>query len=70
MSDDIILDYDEGKRVAVLTFPNSKHQLKVSNVTREQATRFHEKHAAEFAKRDCCLETPAVNMTRDHRYDR
>lgn len=62
--DDITMDYDEKRKRAVLTFPKGKAPLVVSNITLEQAQRFKERHAAEFAKRDCCLQTPAVELTR------
>ena len=53
---DIELTYDGEKRRAVLTFPNGR-QLAVGNVTEEQAQAFAERHAPEFMKRDCCLQT-------------
>lgn len=63
MSVEIKLDYDEGARVAVLTFANGK-TMRLSNISRQKAEEFHTRHAPEFAKRDCCLETPAENLTR------
>jgi hypothetical protein len=59
----VALSYDEAQRTAVLTLPTGK-TLKISNVTREQADAFLAKHAAEFARRDGCLETPAGTLTR------
>lgn len=48
--------YDAEKRVGVLKFQNGR-ALEVGNVTAEQFDRFAEKHAGEFARRDCVLET-------------
>ena len=63
MSETVTLSYNEGERSAVLTFPTGK-TLKLSNVTAEKAEDFRKKHAAEFARRDGCLETPATLSTR------
>ena len=64
MSDENVkLEYDEEARRATLTFKTGR-TLAISNVSREQADKFFQKNAAEFARRDGCLETPAVEMVR------
>ena len=59
----ILFDYDEHQKVATLTFSNGRI-LKLSNVTRAQGENFHSRHAEEFARCDCHLETPTVALTR------
>jgi len=61
---EIKLDYDAAARRAVLTFPNGR-TLTLGNVTEEQAKAFRERHAPEFQKRDCCLQTVDGTFTRD-----
>ena len=61
---EIKLDYDAEKRSATLTFPNGR-TLTVGNVTEEQAKAFRDRHAPEFLKRDCCLQTVDGTFTRD-----
>lgn len=63
MATEIELAYDGEKRRAVLTFPNGR-QLGIGGVTAEQAKAFKERHAAEFMKRDCCLQTAEGAFTR------
>jgi hypothetical protein len=58
------LDYDEGQRVGTISFPGG-HKLKVRNVDREQAQTFFKKHSAEFARRDCVLQTSACIEVRN-----
>ncbi len=60
----ITLDYDETKREAVLTFKGGR-QMKLSGVTREKAEAFRDQHGAEFERRDCCLTTAGVIVTRE-----
>jgi hypothetical protein len=54
----IKMAYDDRERSAVLTFPDGR-TLKLSNVTRERAQRFLDRHAREFERRDLCLVTPS-----------
>jgi len=56
MTDQIDLDYDEEAKRAVLTFPNGR-KLTLSNVTKEHAEKFRDRHAPEFMRRDCVLHT-------------
>lgn len=58
------MTYDAAAKRAVITFPNGR-TLAVGNVTEEQAKAFKERHAAEFMKRDCCLQTVDGAFTRD-----
>lgn len=58
------LTYDSAEKRAVITFANG-HELKVRNVTQEQADTFFKRHAAEFAARDCVLHTSACFETRE-----
>jgi hypothetical protein len=60
----IALDYNAESQQAVLTFPGGR-QLKLSGVTREKAEAFRDKHGAEFQRRDCCLTTAGVIVTRE-----
>jgi hypothetical protein len=62
-TEEIRLDYNEGARIGVLTFPNGR-QLKLSNVSREQAEEFVRKNGAEFQRRDCVLFTDGGVLTR------
>ena len=64
MADEIRLNYDAAEKRATLTFPNGR-ELKLGNVTEEQAKAFRDKHGAEFQKRDCCLTSVGGNFTRD-----
>lgn len=64
MADQVELEYDSGKRRAVLTFPNGR-TLAVGNVTKEQAEDFRNRHAAEFQKRDLTLHSVSGEFTRD-----
>ncbi len=61
---EIKLDYDAEQQAAVLTFENGR-TLRLSNISEERARAFRDRHAAEFAKRDCMLETPSNVLTRD-----
>jgi hypothetical protein len=63
-AEEISLAYDAAARSGVLTFPNGK-QLKISNVTEEQAREFVRKNGAEFQRRDCVLHTDGVMLTRE-----
>jgi hypothetical protein len=63
MSTEIQMVYDAEAKRAVLTFANGK-TLTVGGVTEDQARGFKEKHAAEFARRDCCLSTVDGQFTR------
>lgn len=68
MSDkSISLDYDESGRKATLKFPNGR-RLVLSNVSRDQADAFVERHGQEFMRRDCVLHTMGGIETRgaDH----
>lgn len=60
----IELEYNADDKRAVLTFPGGR-QLKLSGVTREKAEAFRDKHGAEFQRRDCCLTTSGVIVTRE-----
>lgn len=60
----IQLDYDEAKREGTLTFPNGR-TLVLSNVTREHAEKFREKHGAEFQARDCVLTMDGSVLRRE-----
>jgi len=64
MNQEIALDYDEAQQRGVLTFPGGR-QLKLSGVTKEKAEEFRDKHGAEFQRRDCCLTTNGVIITRE-----
>jgi hypothetical protein len=55
--------YDAAKKRAVLTFPNGR-ELAIADVTEEQANTFLERHASEFARRDCCLTSVDGQFTR------
>jgi hypothetical protein len=61
---EIALDYDAERQTGVLTFPGGR-QLKLSGVSREKAEAFRDKHGAEFQRRDCCLTTAGVIVTRE-----
>lgn len=61
---EIQMTYDAAAKRAVLTFPNGR-TLEIGNVTEEQAKAFKERHAPEFQKRDCCLQTVDGTFTRD-----
>lgn len=50
------LAYDAGTRKATIEFPNG-HKLRVGNIEEAQARSFFEKHAKEFERRNCVLET-------------
>lgn len=50
------LSYDAEARKATIEFPNG-HKLRVGNVDEPQARSFFEKHAKEFERRNCVLET-------------
>lgn len=64
MNQEIALDYNEERQEGVLTFPGGR-QLKLSGVTKEKAEEFRVKHGAEFHRRDCCLTTAGVILTRE-----
>lgn len=64
MSEAIELSYDAAGKRAVITFPNGR-TLSIGNVTEEQAKTFKERHAPEFMKRDCCLQSAGGVFTRD-----
>ncbi len=51
--------YSEETRSGTLVFPNGR-KLTIENVSEEQFKRFEERNAAEFARRDCILETTGV----------
>jgi hypothetical protein len=57
------LDYNEGKREGVLTFPNGR-TLKIENVTEEQARNFRDKNAAELEKRNLEFTTDGTLQKR------
>jgi hypothetical protein len=57
-------DYDAAQKRGVLTFPNGR-TLSIGNVTKDQFSIFCDQHAAEFQKRDCCLQTVDGTFTRD-----
>ena len=61
------MGYDDDQQRAVLTFPNGR-RLILSNISPERAAVFLARHAAEFERRNCCLETPAGCgfVTREH----
>ncbi|HYE70592.1 MAG TPA: hypothetical protein VD932_03615 [Aquabacterium sp.] len=50
------LEYDPASRKATIEFPNG-HKLRVGNVDETQARNFFERHAKEFERRNCVLET-------------
>lgn len=64
MSESIQLSYDAAAKRGVLTFPNGR-TLAIGNVTEEQAKAFRDRHAPEFAKRDCCFHTIDGSFTRE-----
>lgn len=64
MSDKIEVTYNEAKRSAVLKFPNGR-ELRIGNVTREEADDFAARHGPEFQKRDCVLHTSGEVLTRE-----
>lgn len=51
--------YNAETRAGVLTFANGR-TLVVENVTEEQFARFEQRNAAEFARRECILETTGL----------
>jgi len=53
---EINLVYDKDAKKATLTFPNGR-QMRLANVTEEQAREFVAKNGAEFQRRDCILHT-------------
>jgi hypothetical protein len=59
----IAVDYDDAKKVAVLTFPNGRC-MRLSNVTKEHAEKFAERHGPEFQRRDCVLHSMGALETR------
>jgi hypothetical protein len=59
----IAVDYDEKAKSAVLKFPNGR-ELKLSNVTKEHAQKFTERHGPEFERRDCVLHSMGALETR------
>lgn len=63
MAKEVQMAYDAAKREAVFTFENGK-TLTLGAVTEEQATRFKEKNAAEFQKRDACFTSDGGEFTR------
>lgn len=58
------LSYDAAARKGVITFPNG-HKLTIGNVDETKAKDFFDKHAAEFMKRDCVLQTSGCVVTRE-----
>lgn len=58
------LVYDAASKRAVITFPNGR-QLALSNVNVDQANNFLARHAGEFMKRDCCLQTVDGTVARE-----
>lgn len=58
------MTYDKARRTAVLSFAKGR-ELRLSNVTEEQAKEFFERHAPEFERRDCVLHTDGTFEVRD-----
>jgi hypothetical protein len=59
----VAMVYDANKREAVFTFENGK-TLTLGQVTETQASRFKEKHAPEFARRDACFTSDGGEFNR------
>jgi hypothetical protein len=55
--------YDEATRELRMDFDNGQ-SLVVGNVSKEKAGEFVEKHAAEFERRECRLETAGAVVRR------
>jgi hypothetical protein len=59
------LEYDAATRKATIEFPNG-HKLRVGNVDESKARDFFSKHAKEFEKRNCVLDTSGCFEVRSH----
>lgn len=59
------LSYDAAARKATIEFPNG-HKLRIGNVDEAQARTFFERHAKEFERRNCVLETTGCFEVRTH----
>lgn len=62
---DFNFSYDEPKRTATIKITKSGEELKISNISREQAERWEKEKAAEFVKRGFRMQTPSLDLTRD-----
>jgi hypothetical protein len=56
--------YDEAKRCGVIKVTKSGEELRISNISKEQAEAWRDAKAAEFVKRGFRMQTPSVHMTR------
>jgi hypothetical protein len=59
----IAVEYDAAAKAAILTFPNGRC-LRLSNVTKEHADKFADRHGPEFERRDCVLHSMGALETR------
>lgn len=50
------LSYDAAARAATIEFPNG-HKLRVRDIDEVKAREFFDKHAKEFERRNCVLQT-------------
>lgn len=57
--------YDEAKRTGIIKLNKSGEELRITNISREQAEKWEKEKAAEFAKRGFRMHTPSVDMTRE-----
>jgi hypothetical protein len=57
--------YDEATRTGVIRLTGSGDELRITNITREQALRWEKEKAAEFAKRGFRMQTVPAILTRE-----
>ena len=62
---DFSFSYDEAKRTGTIKISKTGEELRITNISREQADRWEKEKAAEFVKRGFRMSTPAVEMTRE-----
>lgn len=62
---DFVFTYDEGTRTARIKIAKSGEELKITNISKEQADRWEKEKAAEFVKRGFRMRTPSVELTRE-----
>jgi hypothetical protein len=56
--------YDAATRTGIIKLAKSGEELRISNISAEQATRWKEEKAAEFAKRGFRMQTVPTSLTR------
>lgn len=62
---DFTFTYDEATRVGTIRISKSGEELKISNISREQAEKWEKENAVEFVKRGFRMHTPSIDMTRE-----